>query len=189
MWAWQFMKALSIQRANGWSRFVSMQNHLNLLYREEEREMLPLCRSEGIGVIPWSPLARGKLARPWEDEPSTERAATDAFGKSALRAHGATPTARSSSACRRSPRRAACRRRRSRSPGSCRSPASPRRSSAPPSRSIWRTPSPRSRQAVGGGDQGARGALRPARGRGILVRHDWLTRRCRRTSQGGAKPC
>ncbi len=82
MWSWQFMKALSIQRANGWSRFVSMQNHLNLLYREEEREMLPLCRSEGIGVIPWSPLARGKLARPWEDSPSTERAATDAFGKS-----------------------------------------------------------------------------------------------------------
>ena len=82
MWAWQFMKALSLQRANGWSRFVSMQNHLNLLYREEEREMLPLCRSEGIGVIPWSPLARGRLARPWEDEPSTQRGATDAFGKS-----------------------------------------------------------------------------------------------------------
>ena len=81
MWAWQFMKALSLQRANGWSRFVSMQNHLNLLYREEEREMLPLCRSEGIGVIPWSPLARGRLARPWEDTPSTERAATDQFGK------------------------------------------------------------------------------------------------------------
>src|SRR5689334_22882014 len=81
MWAWQFMKALALQKANGWSRFVSMQNHLNLLYREEEREMLPLCRSEGIGVIPWSPLARGKLARPWEDKPSTERAATDQFGK------------------------------------------------------------------------------------------------------------
>ena len=82
MWAWQFMKALSLQRANGWSRFVSMQNHLNLIYREEEREMLPLCRSEGIGVIPWSPLARGRLARPWEDQPSTERAASDPFGKS-----------------------------------------------------------------------------------------------------------
>src|SRR5205085_451861 len=81
MWAWQFMKALSLQEAHGWSRFVSMQNHLNLLYREEEREMLPLCRSEGIGVIPWSPLARGRLARPWEDAPSTERAATDQFGK------------------------------------------------------------------------------------------------------------
>jgi aryl-alcohol dehydrogenase-like predicted oxidoreductase len=81
MWAWQFMKALALQRANGWSRFVSMQNHLNLIYREEEREMLPLCRSEGIGLIPWSPLARGRLARPWEDQPSTARAATDQFGK------------------------------------------------------------------------------------------------------------
>jgi aryl-alcohol dehydrogenase-like predicted oxidoreductase len=63
MWAWQFMQALAFQKANGWSRFVSMQNHLNLLYREEEREMLPLCRDQGIGVIPWSPLARGRLAR------------------------------------------------------------------------------------------------------------------------------
>jgi aryl-alcohol dehydrogenase-like predicted oxidoreductase len=81
MWSWQFMKALAIQSANGWSRFVSMQDHLNLLYREEQREMLPLCRSEGIGVIPWSPLARGKLTRPWEGAPSTERASTDAFGK------------------------------------------------------------------------------------------------------------
>jgi aryl-alcohol dehydrogenase-like predicted oxidoreductase len=81
MWAWQFMKALSLQRANGWARFVSMQNHLNLLYREEEREMLPLCLSERIGVIPWSPLARGRLTRPWETEPSTVRAGTDQFGK------------------------------------------------------------------------------------------------------------
>ena len=80
MWAWQFMKALSIQKANGWSRFVSMQNHLNLLYREEEREMLPLCRSEGIGVIPWSPLARGRLARPYSPDPTTPRAKTDSFG-------------------------------------------------------------------------------------------------------------
>ncbi|WP_421952087.1 aldo/keto reductase [Pelagibacterium sp.] len=62
MHAWQFMKAIGIQRANGWAPFVSMQNHYNLMYREEEREMLPLCRSEGIGVIPWSPLARGRLA-------------------------------------------------------------------------------------------------------------------------------
>jgi aryl-alcohol dehydrogenase-like predicted oxidoreductase len=62
MYAWQFMKALGLQRQHGWAPFVSMQNHYNLLYREEEREMLPLCRSEGIGVIPWSPLARGHLA-------------------------------------------------------------------------------------------------------------------------------
>ncbi len=85
-WAWQFMKALDLQRMHGWSRYVSMQDHLNLIYREEEREMLPLCRAEGIGVIPWSPLARGKLARPWEDEPSTERAATDQFGKTLYQA-------------------------------------------------------------------------------------------------------
>src|SRR6185312_16300459 len=65
MFAWQFMKALGLQSQHGWSRFVSMQDHLNLLYREEEREMLPLCQSEGIGVIPWSPLARGRLTRSW----------------------------------------------------------------------------------------------------------------------------
>jgi len=65
MWAWQFMKMLAMQDANGWTRFVSMQNQLNLIYREEEREMLPLCVDQGIGVIPWSPLARGRVARPW----------------------------------------------------------------------------------------------------------------------------
>ena len=80
MHAWQFMKALGLQRQHGWSRFVSMQNHYNLLYREEEREMLPLCRSEGIGVVPWSPLARGRLAREWDIEP-TKRAETDKFGR------------------------------------------------------------------------------------------------------------
>jgi len=81
MHAWQFMKAIGIQRANGWAPFISMQNYYNLLYREDEREMLRLCASEGVGVTPWSPLARGKLARPWSDEPPTERAKTDAFGK------------------------------------------------------------------------------------------------------------
>ncbi|MEO9340287.1 aldo/keto reductase [Mesorhizobium sp. SB112] len=80
MFAWQFMKALGIQRERGWAQFVSMQNHLNLLYREEEREMLPLCISEGIGIIPWSPLARGRLTRPWSDEPVTQRAANDSVG-------------------------------------------------------------------------------------------------------------
>ncbi len=70
-----------LAKLNGWTRFVSMQNHFNLLYREEEREMLGLCREEGIGVIPWSPLARGKLARPWTDEPPTRRAGTDQFGR------------------------------------------------------------------------------------------------------------
>lgn len=62
MFAWQFMKAIGLQRANGWAEFVSMQPHYNLIYREEEREMLPLCRAEGVGVLPWSPLARGVLA-------------------------------------------------------------------------------------------------------------------------------
>jgi aryl-alcohol dehydrogenase (NADP+) len=79
MWAWQFATMLKTQEANGWSRFVSMQNHLNLMYREEEREMLPLCKAEGIGVIPWSPLARGRLARPWGEV--TKRSETDPFGK------------------------------------------------------------------------------------------------------------
>ncbi|WP_444756659.1 aldo/keto reductase [Pseudomonas sp. A014] len=79
MAAWQFSKALYTARLNGWTPFASMQNHLNLLYREEEREMLPLCRDQGVAVMPWSPLARGRLARPWNE--STERSQTDAFGK------------------------------------------------------------------------------------------------------------
>jgi len=81
MHAWQFTKALYLADLHGWTRFVSMQNHYNLLYREEEREMIPLCQSEGIGVIPWSPLARGRLARPWQSE-HTKRYETDQFGKS-----------------------------------------------------------------------------------------------------------
>lgn len=79
MHAWQFMKALKIQEQHGWARFVSMQDYLNLLYREEEREMLPLCREEGIGVIPWSPLARGRLTRPWNQ--GSRRSELDQFGK------------------------------------------------------------------------------------------------------------
>jgi aryl-alcohol dehydrogenase-like predicted oxidoreductase len=81
MYAWQFCQALYLADLNGLTRFVSMQNHYNLLYREEEREMMGLCIEEGIGVIPWSPLARGRLTRPWTDEPPTKRAETDAFGK------------------------------------------------------------------------------------------------------------
>ena len=79
MFAWQFAKALHVAETNGWTRFVTMQNHLNLLYREEEREMLPLCRDEGIGVIPWSPLARGRLTRDWDSV--SRRQELDAFGK------------------------------------------------------------------------------------------------------------
>jgi 1-deoxyxylulose-5-phosphate synthase len=78
MWAWEFSKALYVAEAHGWTKFVSMQDHYNLLNREEEREMLPLCVDQGIGVIPWSPLARGRLARPWDE--TTSRSANDAFG-------------------------------------------------------------------------------------------------------------
>jgi aryl-alcohol dehydrogenase-like predicted oxidoreductase len=78
MWAWEFMKLLALQSAHGYARFISMQNHYNLLYREEEREMVPLCRAEGIGVIPWSPLARGLLTRPRRDQ-STTRIAPDKY--------------------------------------------------------------------------------------------------------------
>jgi aryl-alcohol dehydrogenase-like predicted oxidoreductase len=80
MYAWQFTKALYVADLHGWTRFVSMQNYYNLIYREEEREMMPVCHSEGIGVIPWSPLARGRLARPWQAEP-TKRWGTDLFAK------------------------------------------------------------------------------------------------------------
>lgn len=81
MYAWQFTKALYLASMHGWTRFVSMQNHYNLVYREEEREMLPLCRAEGIGVIPWSPLARGFLSgnRRRQDRGETTRATTDDF--------------------------------------------------------------------------------------------------------------
>jgi 1-deoxyxylulose-5-phosphate synthase len=78
MYAWQFAKALFTADAHGWIRFVSMQNHYNLLNREEEREMLPLCADQGVGVIPWSPLARGRLARAWDEQ--TDRSQRDEFG-------------------------------------------------------------------------------------------------------------
>ncbi|HZP19740.1 MAG TPA: aldo/keto reductase [Bauldia sp.] len=81
MWAWQFARMLEIQRAHGYAKFVTMQNHYNLVYREEEREMIPLCRNEGIGLIPWSPLARGFLAgnRRRQDKGETTRARTDDY--------------------------------------------------------------------------------------------------------------
>ena len=80
MRAWQFARALGIAQKHGWTRFVSMQNLVNLLYREEEREMLPLCAAEGIGVIPWSPQARGKLSRDW-DYSSIRTETDEAFGR------------------------------------------------------------------------------------------------------------
>jgi aryl-alcohol dehydrogenase-like predicted oxidoreductase len=83
MYAWQFAKMQHAAERNGWTRFVSMQNHYNLIYREEEREMLPLCVDRGVGVIPWSPLARGRLTRPWNT--ATARSETDEFGSSLYR--------------------------------------------------------------------------------------------------------
>lgn len=80
MYAWQFAKAQHVAATNGWSRFVSMQNYLNLLYREEEREMIPLCQDQGVGLMPWSPLARGRLTRPKGQE--TARTLSDVSGKS-----------------------------------------------------------------------------------------------------------
>src|ERR687897_2375656 len=80
MFAWQFQRALHVAEARGWTRFVSMQDHLNLIYREEEREMLPLCRAEGIGVTPYSPLASGRLTRDWSSE-STLRSETDQIAR------------------------------------------------------------------------------------------------------------
>jgi aryl-alcohol dehydrogenase (NADP+) len=79
MWAWQFSKAQYVAEQNGWTKFISMQNHYNLLNREEEREMMPLCVDQGVGVIPWSPLARGRLTRDWDN--TTSRSETDEFGK------------------------------------------------------------------------------------------------------------
>jgi 1-deoxyxylulose-5-phosphate synthase len=79
MYAWQFTQAIYTSRLNGWTEFVSMQDHINLLMREEEREMLPLCLDQGIAVMPWSPMARGRLTRPWNE--SSSRQETDEFGK------------------------------------------------------------------------------------------------------------
>jgi 1-deoxyxylulose-5-phosphate synthase len=84
MYAWQFAKTLSIAERNGWTRFISMQNLVNLIYREEEREMLPLCQAEGIGVMPWSPLARGRLTRAWDD--TSKRSENDDVGRRLIEA-------------------------------------------------------------------------------------------------------
>ncbi len=76
--SWKFARMLDLSQANGWARFITMQNHLNLLYREEEREMVPLCRDLGIGLMPWSPLARGRLAHPWKMPSDRQR--SDEYG-------------------------------------------------------------------------------------------------------------
>jgi len=92
MYAWQLCQALYLAEQHGWTRFVSMQPHYNLLYREEEREMLPLCAAQGLGVIPWSPLARGHLARPWGEQ-GGGRAMTDEYGKTLYQGHAAADRA------------------------------------------------------------------------------------------------
>jgi len=92
MYAWQFAKAQHVAERHGWTPFVSMQNHYNLIYREEEREMIPLCVDQGVGVIPWSPLARGRLTRPWDA--STTRSENDEFGNSLYRDEDADVVAR-----------------------------------------------------------------------------------------------
>ena len=92
MYAWQFAKAQHVAEVNGWTPFVSMQDHYNLIYREEEREMLPLCVDQGVGVIPWSPLARGRLTRPWDA--TTARGETDEFGRNLYRDEDAAVVAK-----------------------------------------------------------------------------------------------
>ena len=143
MWAWQFSKALYLADRHGWSRFVTMQPHYNLLYREEEREMLPLCLDQGIGVMPWSPLARGKLARPWDAE-ATKRSETDGYAKSLYRKRGGRPS-RSGPRSASWPPRAEFPVRSLPWPGCSPGRQSPRPSSAQPSRITSRTPSPPSR--------------------------------------------
>ena len=140
MHAWQFARALGIAERHGWTRFVSMQNLVNLLYREEEREMLPLCAAEGIGVIPWSPQARGKLTRDW-DYTSIRTETDEAFG----RLFGKTEDADRKVVDRvaQVARRAAFPAPRWRSRGCWPSRSSPPRSLAPPSSSIWTMRLPR----------------------------------------------
>ena len=111
MYAWQFAKAQHVAERHGWTPFVSMQNHYNLLYREEEREMIPLCLDQGVGVIPWSPLARGRLTRPGTAQPSGATTTSSAARSTATR------TQRSWPRCSRSPSVAASRPPRSPWPG------------------------------------------------------------------------
>ena len=103
MHAWEFAKALHLQREHGWARFVSMQDHYNLLAREEEREMLPLCLDEGVGTVVWSPLARGRLARPWDEAKRTERSATTRSPTCSTRQRPSAAIGRSSTRSGRSP--------------------------------------------------------------------------------------
>ena len=135
MYAWQFAKAQHVAERNGWTRFVSMQDHYNLLYREEEREMLPFCRDQGVGVIPWSPLARGRLTRPWDTE--TARTESDQFGRKLFADEDRTTVEKVLEVAE----RRGAPRPRSRWPGCWPSRWSPPRSSGSPGPIICRTPS------------------------------------------------
>ena len=184
MYAWQFCKALYLADRHGWTRFVSMQNHYNLLYREEEREMMGSVQAEGIGVIPWSPLARGRLARPWENEPTHRSRRHRRVRQDALRADRTTPTEG-----RRPRGRAGRSARRSAGAGgagldAAETGASPRRSSARPSRIIWTTPWRRCRSSSRRGDRAAGGAVRAAPGVGFRMNtvHTQRWRVLRRTT-------
>ena len=138
MFAWQFAKALYIADLHGWTRFVTMQNHFNLLYREEEREMLPLCLAEGVGVLPWSPLARGRLTRDWDEATNADRRPTRSARSSMRRPRRPTSGGGPGGGDRRETGRAA---RAGRARVAAREDrSSPRRSSARRSRITWTTP-------------------------------------------------
>ena len=122
MYAWQFAKAQAVAERNGWTRFVSMQNHYNLIYREEEREMIPQCIDQGVGLLPWSPLARGILAGNRGARRASAGRRARRPTRSRTRSTCRSSTRRSSSGCTRSPRRGASRARRSRSRGCCGKP-------------------------------------------------------------------
>ena len=165
MWAWQFAKLQHAADLGGWTRFVSMQNQYSLLQREEEREMFGLLADQGVGSIPWSPLAKGRVARPWGEQ--TKRSENDPMGQ---RYVGDENNARSSRPSPGSPRPAASRWPRSRSPGCCATPSSRRRSSAPtkdapPARRGRRA----RRTAHRRGGRGARGALHAAAAERVLT--------------------
>ena len=135
MFAWQFARMLHASDRHGLTRFVTMQNHYNLVYREEEREMIPLCREEGVGLIPWSPLARGLLAG--NRKTGTVRSQEDDYTK---KLYTQEADDRVVDAWPRWRRAVACRRPRSLWRGCCTSPKLPRRSSGLPSRTIYRMP-------------------------------------------------
>ena len=154
MWAWQFAKMQHAADLHGWTRFVSMQNQYSLLQREEEREMFGLLADQGVGSIPWSPLAKGRLARPWGEQTTARPRTTRWAGGTST-----TATSRSSTRSAGSPRRGASRWRRSRWPGCCTTRSSPPRSSGhqapPPARRRRRARRPADR----GRDRRPRGAV------------------------------